>query len=248
MGEPFREVPRRNLQRVHRADADDGILHGDDPDGFDDVSARRAGSVSGSSKDLPYTIIDDGRGSVVVYLSASLGHPHYYAELIHKIRTAGERDEIRLVLNGPGGRCDTGVQIVNALLETPATTIAVIDGDCHSSFSLIALACKGWSVGPFANMLIHIWSGGYAGKAQEISAWQRFYTPYMEKICRGLYDNFLTEDELDRVLRGEDLWLDAEEIGGRLYQLTSPSDEEEVEAPKKATRKPARKAPVKKKK
>jgi hypothetical protein len=65
-------------------------------------------------------------------------------------------------------------------------------------------------------MMTH--SGDMAGKGHEMKARQKFTDDHLNKAFKSFYKGFLTEDEMDRVVDGTDLWMDTKEVSSRWDQ------------------------------
>lgn len=192
------------------------------------------------------------------YLSEAVGAPNEYVEMIHIIMNAGPSDLIYIHLNTPGGRIDTGVQIVNALRSTQAKVITSLESEAHSLGTLIFLSGDEFVVHDDCLMMFHNYSGGIMGKGNEQVAQLEATVKWFNKLAKRIYIPFLSEEEFEKIIRGEDLWLDSDEIKERLQVMIDhliaerelEEDEEEEEeseplemeviTPKKSTPKKSR--------
>ena len=150
------------------------------------------------------------------YLMGSIGHPEKYLDLCHALRTAGPQDIFILRLNSGGGEVRTGNQIINALKESQAETVGFIEHDCGSMTTFIFLACQRWGVSKYAEWFSHTVSGGNYGKESETFEASQFLRKQTHKRIQEEYSNFLTDDEIQSILRGSDVYLDSDEIMERL--------------------------------
>jgi ATP-dependent protease ClpP protease subunit len=139
--------------------------------------------------------------------------------MIQKIQVAGPEEIIYIHLNTPGGRLDTGVQIINAMQSSSAHIIVGIEANCHSLGTLIFLAADEFIVHDNCLMMIHNFSGGTFGKGNEQQSQLEAQIKWFNQLARNLYVPFLTEDEFGKIIKGEDLWLQSEEIRGRLEKM-----------------------------
>ena len=183
------------------------------------------------------------------YISETIGEPREYVELIHRIRTSGPHEAIHLHLNTPGGRLDTGVQIINAMQASQAHIVCSLESEAYSLGTLIFLAADEFVVHDNCMMMFHNYSGGTWGKGNEQIAQLDATTKWFNGLARRVYIPFLTEDELDRMLKGEDLWLQTDDILRRLnkmFKILVKEQKEkaalEMEPKKKTKTKPKRKA------
>lgn len=176
------------------------------------------------------------------YLSDGVDDPKLYTDLIHQIRTAQPQDIVYIHLNTPGGRLDTGIQIINAIADSAARIIGVLDSKAYSLGTLIFLACDEFVIHDNCLFMIHNYSGGMYGKGNEQQAELAATTKWFSKIVDRYYYPFLSKEEIGRVLRGEDFWMDSDEVKKRLKQMVKIREEEAngVKA------KPARKSAAKK--
>lgn len=173
------------------------------------------------AEDRPYTQYDQlvSRRIQHYYISSAIVEPHLYVEMIQKIQTANPDDVIYIHLNTPGGHLDTGVQIINAMQSSNAHVIVSIEGNCHSLGTLIFLAADEFVVHDNCLMMIHTYSGGMFGKGHEQESQLKATTLWFNTLAKKLYIPFLTHDEFERVVKGEDLWFQSAEIRNRLSKM-----------------------------
>jgi ATP-dependent protease ClpP protease subunit len=194
----------------------------------------------GPTKVLPYAVQSHVRNTFMFKLDEPVAEPSYYRNIVDVCLQAKEDDEILFFLNTPGGLYSGLTTVLDAILRTEATTIAVIQGECHSAGSIIALHCNLVDVSPYATMLAHSISYGTGGKDADIVAHVTHTTKQANSIVRETYEGFLTEQEIAQVLDGKQLYMDAEEIVARLEardeyfdaQVQALAEEAAVEASK----------------
>ncbi len=154
---------------------------------------------------------------VKVVLNSSIQEPDYYTALINRIDDLGEGDSLILQLDNVGGNVDGCLALVDAIENTPADVTAVLSGRVYSAASIIALRCPQIQVGPYARMMIHSWSGvGGFGKYNEVVADYEFNQKFLKSFFCDTYKHFLTDQEIQQVLDGKDLYVGAEGILERL--------------------------------
>jgi len=189
-----------------------------------------------------------------IYLSDVVGDPKDYIDIIHRIKVAGPNDTIFIYLNTPGGRLDTGVQIMSAIKNSQARIVCVIDGEVFSLGTMLFLAATEFVVHDHSRIMIHNHSGGQFGKGHEYIAQAQDTIDWFAKMAYDVYRDFLTEAEIGLMLDGKDFWIQAEEIRIRLTKMIALQEKrikakeaaEKQEAKmKKPTPKPKRKAPRK---
>ena len=94
--------------------------------------------------------------------------------------------------------------------------IADITGDCYSAASILALSCDQCVVGRHANLLAHEVSYGVGGKGSDNLSHVQHIKKISDKLIWDTYEGFLTDDEIESVLNGKELFLDSDEIVERL--------------------------------
>ena len=158
------------------------------------------------------------------YLVGDIGNPEEYLELCHALRSCGVQDEFFLRFNSGGGQVRTGNQIINAIHESPATTIGFIEHDCGSMCTFLFLACDTWGVSKYAEFFSHTVSGGNYGKESETFEASQFLRRQTHTRVREEYTSFLTDEEIEALLKGADYYLNADEIMERLEVFSEARD------------------------
>jgi ATP-dependent protease ClpP protease subunit len=171
------------------------------------------------------------------YLSSVIEQPEQYVDMVHRIQVAGPDDIIYIHLNTPGGHLDTGVQIINAMQSTQAHVTVSIEANCHSLGTLIFLAADEFIVHDNCLMMIHNFSGGTFGKGNEQQSQLEAQIKWFNTLAKKLYVPFLSEAEFDRIVRGEDIWLQSDEIRKRLEKMVKTKTIPKTKRVKKTKRK-----------
>lgn len=151
-----------------------------------------------------------------IILDENIREPAYYRQALQTFKEANEGDLIRITLNNGGGRIDTALMFLHGIEETRAEVLAILEGDTHSASSMIALSCHGVEVKPFASMMVHHASFGTYNTVQNVMDHVNFTSKQTEALIRKVYKFFLTEIEIEEVIRNREIWLTHEEIGERL--------------------------------
>lgn len=158
------------------------------------------------------------------YLLGTIGDPDMYVDLCHALRSARPEDKFVIRINSGGGQMRTGNQILNAIHECDALTIGFIEHDCGSMATFIFLGCKTWAVSKYAEWFSHTVSGGAFGKECETFEASQFLRKQTHKRIREEYSGFLSDQEIESVLKGSDIYLCADEIMDRLENFKEIRD------------------------
>lgn len=179
------------------------------------------------------------------YLSDGIGDPGLYVDMIHRINTANPNDVIYIHLNTSGGNLNTGVQLINAMQNSQAKIVTVLDATAYSLGTLIFLSGDEMIVHDHCLIMFHNFRGGVIGKGQELAAELDATIKWFAALAKKIYVPFLSEDEFDRIIRGEDIWMRSPEIRTRLEKMIKSLSEEKPprkkSPPKKTTKKPVKK-------
>jgi ATP-dependent Clp endopeptidase proteolytic subunit ClpP len=80
-----------------------------------------------------------------------------------------DTEQIRLLINSPGGECWEGLAVLNALRAHPAKVTAVVEGIAASSASFIAAGVDELEVMENAEIFVHCAWGGCIGNAADMA-------------------------------------------------------------------------------
>lgn len=120
-----------------------------------------------------------------------------------------------MYLNTTGGVVDSAFTIANAIKDSAAEVIAILNGTVASAGTIIALSCDDMIVKDHLSFMVHNYSGGIQGKGNEMKARQNFNDAHLNEAFKHFYTGFLTDDEIERVIDGTDLWMSSEEVKKR---------------------------------
>ncbi|MCW3478023.1 Clp protease ClpP [Neisseriaceae bacterium JH1-16] len=182
----------------------------DDDDG--DVGSESFGGLARYEQQLSIRQIS-------YYLCGEIAQPQEYTELFHTLRTVNSADLVYLHLNCPGGDFDTGLQIINNMQACNARVVTVLEARAYSMAAFLFLAGDELIVHDNCQLMFHIYSGSFAGKGNEQHAQVMALGSWFEKVMTRICTPFLTSSEIERVLKGTDIWMDSDEIRRRLVRI-----------------------------
>lgn len=172
-------------------------------------------------------------------------NPSYYRMVTQAIGELEEGDQVKIRFNSPGGNAWGLVSLINAIKTTDAEVIGVIEGECYSAASILALHCQQIIVMPYSTMMVHACSYGTAGKDSDIVAHVTQATEWNRKLIESTYEGFLSTQEIKDVLNGREFWFNAEEMQkrfeARARHLEKLAKQEAKEAPTAARKASKRK-------
>lgn len=166
-------------------------------------------------KDIP--ILARGK-TVTAYLQSEIYEPEVYNELCYTLEHT-DADIVRLVMNNGGGMMDSMLSIIDSIGKSSATVIAVLSGTVASAATMIALECDEVEVAKHTSFMIHSASGGTGGKLHETKAYMEFNDIMLRQLFVDVYEGFLDNKEISKVLDGKDMWMGKEEIESRFTKM-----------------------------
>lgn len=153
------------------------------------------------------------------FTEQGIGGISEHLDELEAIRSAGPEDLLLLYFSDcPGGVMGTGQSIINALMETPARTVAVLEGHNCSLATMIPLICREVVVTPYTSMMLHSVSGGGGGTMVNHERQAIFFSKMYSEFLDDVYDGFLFEEEIQDLKHGLEIYLDSDEIQERLQR------------------------------
>lgn len=163
------------------------------------------------------------------YLYDEIEDPMDYIELLQVLDSAGPNDTVIIHINSVGGRLDIALQIRNSIVNSEATVVASLDGNCYSAATIIALSCKSINVTHSCLFMIHTYSHVLYGKENETKSQKEASDRLWQKVVDEVYSGFLTDEEISSVRAGTDIWLTSDDMVPRLTALKEKNEERESE-------------------
>jgi ATP-dependent protease ClpP protease subunit len=164
-----------------------------------------------------------------VAIDEPIREPKYYRAIAEEITNLGQHDTVQFRVNSPGGRLDGLVVLLNAIENTEADVVCFIEGECHSAASILALHCPNVIISPYASMMVHHVSYGTAGKDSDVVSMVMHNTAYCKELFMDTYKYFLSDQEVQDVLNGKEIWLRANDIKERLERRAEALNNEDTE-------------------
>ena len=152
------------------------------------------------------------------YLTGRIEEADEYISVFDMIRHASEEDVIKIYVNSPGGDLFTALQFGRAMGDSDATIIVSVEGQCCSAATIIALAADMVELSNHCVWMCHNYSSGMIGKGHELHSQAEFERDWSIKLMKDIYDGFLSESEIQRMLNGADIWMGTDDVMKRLEQ------------------------------
>lgn len=147
-----------------------------------------------------------------------IGGPEDHYEQLETLKHANDGELfVTTFSSNPGGSYSGILAWKNALEGTMAHTVAILEGDLASASTIVPLYFDEIHVTPHTTFMIHSANLGIGrGTASNVERNAAFQAKQMERFLRDAYRFFLTEEEIQKVLDGVELYLDDKDIKKRL--------------------------------
>lgn len=164
----------------------------------------------GNEKSLAYSTVTSTQYKL--YLFDEIESVKDYGDILNVLYKAGSDDTVFLSLNSPGGCVDTGMIICDAIRNCKAPVLISITAPCYSMASIIALHATHLMVAPGAFLMFHDISSVEIGKQGEIAASHLATQKMAGVIYKTMCSPFLTDSEITRIRKGEDIYIHGKDI------------------------------------
>lgn len=180
------------------------------------------------------------------YMSGKLDEVEKYTEWLNVIKNCNPNDVIILTINCYGGYVYTAVQLRNALELCPAYVVVEVEGACFSAATMFLNIAMEFTISPYATFMFHDYSGGVIGKGSEMYSQITHDREWSKELDKKMYKWILSNEEMEKISEGADLWFKAEEMIPRLKNYCEQKQKENEldgsnegidESPKKKSRK-----------
>jgi ATP-dependent protease ClpP protease subunit len=181
---------------------------------------------------------NEDRKTFSVYITDVITAPSDYVNVLNTFEQAREDETIEVWFCTPGGRKDTLDLIRAAAERTEAYTKAIL-GDVASAGTIIPLAFDELEALPNTEFMIHCYSAGTYGKHHELLTQADFMKAEYPEMFRRYYKHFLTDEEIEYVIAGNDIYLNSIEVNERWQRVIAFREaelEQLIEADREATR------------
>ena len=139
-----------------------------------------------------------------------------FHEEFYVMEQATQHDVVDVCISSFGGSVATISKFQDVVKNSPANFHGKLHGYGYSAGGALFLLCHTQEVSDLATFMAHSIQTGYSGGTQAIEAHSKMSSKQNEALCRLLYQDFLTEEEIIRVIDGAEIWMEANEIRERL--------------------------------
>jgi ATP-dependent protease ClpP protease subunit len=175
------------------------------------MEQKKLSRYGDDSNQFPISYEPHKSGTYHIYLFGAIECPTQFIGAIEVMRMASENDTIVINLQTCGGSIDATDTFIQAMRECEAPIVVRASGGVHSAGTMILLEADHFTLSENFSSLIHNGSTGSGGKFSDYKSETAFTAKWFERSLRDTYEGFLTEGEIEDVIKGVDMWLDADE-------------------------------------
>lgn len=152
-----------------------------------------------------------------IRITRPIGEIDDFEEEIMALEEATPDDVVMVQLSSPGGSLETCDFLCRRIQECKAPVFVEIGLTCASAASAICLQADDWKIQDSSTMMVHAcsYSPGY-GKESDVRSSVENTARINKEWVERTYNGFLTEEELQKVLDGKDLYFYADDLRERL--------------------------------
>jgi ATP-dependent protease ClpP protease subunit len=160
---------------------------------------------------VPVSFTPHKSGTFTVDIYDYIESPTQFADMITALGMMEQDDDMVINLQSGGGCLSTTDTLLHALRKTKGRVHFVATGFNASAATILLLDAPTFELSEDFNALIHCGSLGDAGNLNEMRQSAAFHIQHMENLLRKTYAGFLSEKEIEDMLNGKDILLDAEQ-------------------------------------
>ena len=135
--------------------------------------------------------------------------------IFYKLKDATSKDRLEIIINSHGGSIEEGRQFYNMIRgKFYNNSVAYLDNHGYSMGAVLFCIAKKRVIYPYSNLMFHNYHMINAGKGGEILAKVEHADKLNTKFRHDIVvkQGFLSEEEYQKLLIGQDFWMDAKEL------------------------------------
>lgn len=150
-------------------------------------------------------------------LSGVIRETEQFEDLLFILMEMGESDFLHLHINCDGGSVYVANQIITRIRNCKGVVVGELEGMAASMGGQIFLSCHQHIVHGGSGFMSHTAStGSYSIKETDLGDMVDFTKKDVRERLPEIYDCFHTEEEMDRIFNGRDVYFTAKEVEPRL--------------------------------
>ncbi len=135
--------------------------------------------------------------------------------VFNELKSAKEHDELEFIINSGGGFINEGMQFYNLIEEKfSGRTTTYLDNSGYSMGALLFCMGSKRVIYPYSDFMFHTYSTVIGGKGSDLKARFKHSDKKIKRFFKDIIvkQNFLSKEEFQKMLLGQDFWMDAKEL------------------------------------
>jgi ATP-dependent protease ClpP protease subunit len=134
-------------------------------------------------------------------------------DMYNQLLQAQENDVLELRINSHGGVISE-LQQFHSIIKNMffGRTITILDPKGYSCGALIFCMGDTRVVHEYSEIMFHDYSAGFSGKGGELESQVKHNSKFLRTFMKDIIKDFLTDEEFDKMVIGQDFWFDTEEM------------------------------------
>lgn len=150
----------------------------------------------------------------IINIDDDVKEPYQYRIISETLAGMTENDIAYWNINTHGGDLYTTVMLIDDIAECAGQNLGkVVHGS--SAGSILGCVLDDCVVVPFGEMFLHEVQSHHFGGTSNQEKQLSFLRKQQDKIYKYVYKDFLTDGEIERLCKGEEFYLDAEDCNAR---------------------------------
>ena len=190
---------------------------------FENTHVIEAKKKNNEENNLNGVVWDHDNNTVTIYITGTISRKAdwFYPALIASRQAHAKKSKIYLEINSPGGEVFAAAQLFESLDLNEGRIAVSVVGMCYSAATLLLCQLVKSSVSQvyisdLSEFLFHPMRAGVSGRTPEIKDHFQNLIKYEERVIKSSYTDILTEDEIQQILNGKELYIEPKEVGKRL--------------------------------
>lgn len=171
----------------------------------------KAGSGDGSEQPFFVTYLPHRTGTFKINLFDAIQSAEQFTFALQALEAADEENDVEIHLQCVGGSLGATDAFIHAMRKCRGHIHTIATGGCHSAATMILLESDSFELSSGFHSLVHCGSTGNCGNLNEYLAQTEFDKKFIPEIFRRTYEGFLSTEEIDALLKGQDMWLDGDQ-------------------------------------
>ena len=164
------------------------------------------------------------------FIFGEVGDPQNYIPMIETLDSCEENDVVNIRINTVGGNLDTAISIIHAIRRSKAKVIGHADGYVYSAGSAILFSCPNLVINEYSSFMFHDANHGIFGKLNETYVSVGAVKDILSRIYHDVYSSVFTKEEIESILEGKDVYLNADQVLERINQRSDEINVDLVES------------------